>query len=133
MSRMEGFFEALSRIPGLTFMEKYAKNIRTARYTVRSGRERAEELSERGKLVKGQAGMKGKDKDGGKGGKGGKAASRELRQRGRKQESAGFDEPAPAKPLRRNRVEDPTQPPTVRDVSPQRDGGRSLRKRKDGF
>lgn len=131
MSMFETFFETLSRIPGLGFLEKYGKDIRTARYTVRSSRERAEELSERASDVKDAAGVKKKSGGSDKSGTGRmpKKAERDLRAKSRRRGGDDLGEPTVRKPRRKVEFDDGSKS-QVRDTSPGRDRGRSLRKRK---
>lgn len=133
---LETFVESLAQIPGLGFLQAYASDMRNARYAVRSHRERAEEIAGRTKYIK-PPGMKGKDKGKGKAAGKGKASpetSKDIRKQSRKHTRDNFggqvkSTPSPTAtsgmPLEKRRG--------VLDTSPDRDKGRSLRKRKEEF
>ena len=56
---IETLLEALSRIPGLGFIEQHAQKAKSMRSQARSHRERAEEMQQRAKEVKEAAGPGG--------------------------------------------------------------------------
>ncbi len=131
---LETLLEALARIPGLGFLEKHAQKATTMRAQVRSHRERAEELQQRTKEVKEAAGP------------GGTPAQKQQREVKRQEKSEatgqniravrrskGEQELSPGPRVRSGGAVTPEQPKRIRDNSPDRDEGRSLRKRKDEF
>ena len=132
---LETILESLASIPGLGFLEQHANSVRSARHTVRDHRERGEELAARGKLVKDTAAGGGSDAS-----KSGatpkptpkaKAAEQSVRSQQRGRSKGGFEaEAGPKNPSSRLT---PDSEKNIRDTSPQRDQGRSLRKRKDNF
>ncbi len=130
----ETLLEALARIPGLGFLEKHAQKATTMRAQVRSHRERAEEMQQRAKEVK-DAGTPG-----------GTPAQKKVREEKRQQKSEatgqsirsqrrskGEQELSPGPRVRSGGAVTPEQTKRIRDNSPDRDQGRSLRKRKDEF
>lgn len=131
---LETLLEALSRIPGLGFLEQHAQKATTMRAQVRSHRERAEELQQRTKEVKEAATP------------GGTPAQKQQREEKRQQKSEvagqnirgmrrtkGEQDLKPGPRARSGGAVTPEQPRGIRDNSPDRDKGRSLRKRKDEF
>lgn len=131
---METFVESLAQIPGLGFLQNYANDMRNARYAVRSHRERAEEIAGRTKYIK-PPGMKGKDKakDPGKG-KASPETSKDIRKQTRKHTSDNFGGQVKSTPTSSATSGMPLEGRGgMRDTSPDRDKGRSLRKRKEEF
>lgn len=131
---IETLLEALSRIPGLGFLEKHAQKATTMRAQVRSHRERAEEMQQRAKEVKEAATP------------GGTPAQNKQREEKRQQKSEaagqnirsmrrvrGEKDLKPSPKVRSRGAVVPEQPKGIRDNSPDRDKGRSLRKRKEEF
>lgn len=131
---LETLLEALSRIPGLGFLEKHAQKATTMRAQVRSHRERAEEMQQRAKDVKEAASP------------GGTPAQKKQRELKRQQKSEaagqsirenrrsmGEQDISPGPRVRSRGAVTPEQPKRMRDNSPDRDKGRSLRKRKEEF
>ncbi len=131
---IQTLLQALSRIPGLGFIEKHAQNAKTMRSQVRSHRERAEELQTRAKEVK-EASTPG-----------GTPAQKQQREVKRQEKSEatgqniravrrskGEQDLSPGPRVRSGGAVTPEQPKRMRDNSPDRDQGRSLRKRKDEF
>jgi len=131
---LETLLEALSRIPGLGFLEKHAQRATTMRAQVRSHRERAEELQARTREVKDaatpvgtpaqkkQRELKRQQKS--------EAAGQSIRE---KRRSKGEQDLSPGPRVRSSGAATPEQPKRMRDNSPDRDKGRSLRKRKEEF
>ena len=129
---LETLLEALGRIPGLGFLERHAQQAKNMRSQVRSHRERAEELQTRAKEVKEastpggtpaqkqQREVKRQEKS--------EATGQNIRQQRR---SKGEQDLGPAPRVRSGGAVTPAQPKRIRDNSPDRDQGRSLRKRKD--
>ena len=134
---LETFLESIARLPGMAFLERFANKARSARHAVRSGKERAEEIHQRTKEVKDSAGnvKGGKNKAAAapKAGATDKATTKNLRSQRRQAATGSPDSPAAPKSRRRPGAPslDPDPRGPVRDTSPERDGGRSLRKRKD--
>ena len=131
---LETLLEALGRIPGLGFIERHAQKAKTMRSQVRSHRERAEELQTRAKQVK-EASTPG-----------GTPAQKQEREVKRQQKSEvtgqniravrrskGEQDLSPGPRVRSRGGVSPEQQKGIRDNSPDRDKGRSLRKRKDEF
>lgn len=133
---LETFLESLARIPGLAFLERFANRAKYARHAVRSGKERAEEIQQRTKDVKSSAGNVRGGKKAGEPPKAGatkKETTQNLRSQRRQQRSGGLDPDAAPAPRRRPGAPDLSKeaPKAVRDTSPDRDQGRSMRKRKE--
>ena len=131
---LETLLEALARIPGLGFLEQYSNKAMTMRAQARSHRERAQEMKQRAKEVKEAATP------------GGTPAQQKQREEKRQQKSEaaghnirglrrtkGEQDLKPGPRARSGGAVTPEQPRGIRDNSPDRDKGRSLRKRKDEF
>ena len=131
---LETLLEALGRIPGLGFLEKHAQSAKNMRSSVRSHRERAQELQTRAKEVKEAAGPGGtpaqKQKREVKRQQKSEATGQDIRKQRR---SKGEQELSPGPRVRSGGAVTPEQPKVNRDNSPDRDQGRSLRKRKEEF
>ncbi|MCZ6834572.1 MAG: hypothetical protein O7G85_02245 [Planctomycetota bacterium] len=135
MRAIETFLEALSRIPGLGFLETYSKQSKMARGTMRSHRERAEELGGFVGDAKGAAG------GGGNSGKPDKVQStggvsttpaRDIRAQARRRDNDAIDTGKTPRKTGTSSLDNEARS-KIRDISPSRDGGRSLRKRKDSL
>lgn len=131
---LETLLEALSRIPGLGFLEKHAQQATTMRAQVRSHRERAEEMQQRAKEVKEAATPGGspaqKKEQEVKRQQKSEATGQSIRA---KRRTMGEQDISPGPRVRSRGGVTPEQPKRMRDNSPDRDQGRSLRKRKEEF
>lgn len=122
---LETFLEAIARLPGMSFLEKYANQARNTRYAIRSHKERAEEIAIRSKGVKESANIKKKQNQG----KAAPETAKDIRKQTRRRGSNDFEGQVKSAP---RKTPDPFEKKeTVRDTSPLRDKGRSLRKRKE--
>ena len=129
---LETFLEALARIPGLGFIEQYSNKARKMRHQVRSHRERAEELQDRAGEVKDAANPAGTPAQ---------QQKREVKRQERSEAAGknirdirrvrGEKDMKPSPRPRSGGAATPEQKKGIRDNSPDRDKGRSLRKRKD--